>query len=644
MEDVRPRYQKSKMPTDPAPAAQALFIPNRPRIALEAQRLNQILVAVLIALAVVSVPFLITRNWFPAGVLMVTAGVLLIALREVRQERVQRASWLLLVSLTVAVCVLIAAGKGLLDEAVLTLPGLLIFTSMFGSRKLYIGVLVGVGNVLAMVAASHFLGWREPVSNLVRPDTFVTIIVILGMSAYYIWLITSALRNTMASLETENGRVRTSLAQIEVLAHHDALTGLPNRLIARERFGQAALQAARTHSKAALLFLDLDNFKTVNDSLGHVGGDALLCEVAARLARAMRPNDTVSRQGGDEFLIVLNNLTNADDAAELALKLVEQLALPYQIGGFAVSATCSLGIALCPDNGDNFDTLLKHADMAMYQAKESGRNAYHFFDDAMHANVVQHMQLISAMRAALANDEFTLAYQPQFSLKDQRVVGAEALLRWKHPTLGNVSPATFIPLAESSGLILEIGAWVLHEACRQAKAWQEAGLVDLLVAVNVSPIQFRREGIEQEILKALRAANLSPTSIELELTESLLVADAIALSDMLSRLRAIGLRFSIDDFGTGYSNLGYLKRFKVERLKIDQSFVRRMNTDADDEGIVRAIIQMSHSLKLDAVAEGIEDAAALERLIEMGCDYGQGFYWSPALPPDEFLRFVQNRL
>ena len=319
------------------------------------------------------------------------------------------------------------------------------------------------------------------------------------------------------------------------------------------------------------------------------------------------------------------------------------MAQPFQISGIEVSATCSLGIALYPDNGDNFDTLLKHADMAMYQAKDSGRNAYHFFDDAMHANVAHHMQLISAMRAALANGEFSLAYQPQFALKSERVVGAEALLRWTHPTLGNVSPATFIPLAESSGLIVEIGAWVLHEACRQAKAWQLAGLTDLLVAVNVSPVQFRREGIEQEILKALQAADLSPTSIELELTESLLVADAIALSEMLSRLRAIGLRFSIDDFGTGYSNLGYLKRFKVERLKIDQSFVRRMISDADDEGFVRAIIQMSHSLKLDAVAEGIEDAEALARLIEMGCDYGQGFHWSPALPPDEFLRFVQNR-
>ncbi len=631
------------MPTNPAPAPSAQLAPNRPRIVLETQRLNQILIAVLIALAVVTVPFLLTQNWIPAAILAVTAGALLIALREVKRGNLQRASWMLLFTLTSAVGVLIAIGKGLLDEAMLTLPGLLIFASMYGSRKLYMSLLVLIGSGISMVAASHFLGWRDPVSNLVRPDTYITIMVILGLSAYYIWLITSALRNTMTSLETENGRVRTSLAQIEVLAHHDGLTGLPNRLLARDRFEQAALHATRNHCKAALLFLDLDNFKTVNDTLGHVGGDALLCEVAARLVKAMRANDTVSRQGGDEFLIVLNDLPDADAAAALAMNLVEQLGLPFQISGYEVSATCSLGIALYPDNGDNFDTLLKHADMAMYQAKDSGRNDYHFFDDAMHANVAQHMQLIAAMRAALANGEFSLAYQPQFSLKDQRVVGAEALLRWEHPTLGNVSPSIFIPLAESSGLIVEIGAWVLHEACRQAKAWQLAGLSDMLVAVNVSPVQFRREGIEQEILKALEAADLAPSSIELELTESLLVADAIALSDMLGRLRAVGLRFSIDDFGTGYSNLGYLKRFKVERLKIDQSFVRRMNTDADDEGIVRAIIQMSHSLKLEAVAEGIEDAVTLKRLTEMGCNFGQGFHWSPALPPDEFLRFVRQR-
>ncbi len=613
------------------------------QLVVESGRLHQILIAVLIALTLVSIPFLITRNWFPPTILLSAAAIVALALREARRDHIERASWMLLITLLAAVSVLIATGKGLLDEALLTLPGLLIFASMFGKPRLYVAMLVFIFCLLSGVAASHFMGWRAPYTNLVRPDTYISVTVILSLSAYYIWLITSALRTAMSNLEAENGRVRTSLAQIEVLAHHDALTGLPNRVLARDRYEQAAAYAQRTHCKAALLFLDLDNFKTVNDSLGHVGGDALLREVAMRLVRSMRANDTVSRQGGDEFLIVLNDLTDADAAAAFAMKLVEQMALPFHISGFEVSARCSLGIALYPDNGDNFDTLLKHADMAMYQAKDSGRNAYHFFDDAMHANVAQHMQLISAMRAALANGEFRLAYQPQFSLKDERVVGAEALLRWNHPTLGNISPATFIPLAESSGLIVEIGAWVLHEACRQAKAWQSAGLTDLLVAVNVSPVQFRRDGIEQEILKTLADADLSPTSIELELTESLLVADALALSEMLSRLRAVGLRFSIDDFGTGYSNLGYLKRFKVERLKIDQSFVRRMIADVDDEGIVRAIIQMCHSLKLDAVAEGIEDATALRRLIEMGCDYGQGFHWSPALPPDEFFRFVQSR-
>ena len=613
------------------------------RFPFQIQRLQQVLLAVLIAILAAATPLLLTKNWFPSTVLLVTAAVMAVAVLAIRRGRVGLASWMMLVALTVSICILVVAGKGLQDEALLTFPGILIFASMFGNRKMYFGLLAFMAVFLTGVGLSHFLGWRSPRYLPVRADTFVTIIVIFSVIAYYVWLIASNLQNAMARLTTENMRVRQSLEHIEILAHHDALTGLPNRVLARDRFERAASQALRSHSKAALLFLDLDNFKTVNDSLGHVAGDALLCDVAARLVASVRVNDTVSRQGGDEFLIVLGDLDDEDSVAAIALKLVAQMAKPFQISGLEVTATCSLGIALFPDNGTDFDSLIKHADMAMYQAKDSGRNAFHFFDEAMNANVAEHLHLISAMRSALANGEFRLHYQPQFALKDQRIIGAEALLRWHHPQLGDVPPATFIPLAERSGLIVDIGAWVLHEACRQAKAWQHAGLKDLAMAINVSPAQFRRDGIERDILSALSAADLSPHCIELELTESLLLTEATQLSELLGRLRAMGLRFSIDDFGTGYSNLGYLRRFNVESLKIDQSFVRRMTSDANDEGIVSAIVQMSHSLKLNAVAEGIEDAKALALLIEMGCDQGQGHHWSPALPPDEFLSFVQNR-
>ncbi len=626
-----------KPESDTAPAFEDLRYP------FQTERLNQVLWAVLIALGAAAVPLMATHNWFPSAILAATAGVVALALMALRRGRVRLASWMMLFALTVAISILVAVGKGLQDEALLALPGILIFASMFGNRRLYFGLLAYTACFLTLIGLSHFLGWRSPQQMPPRPDTFITIIVILAVIAYYVWLISCNLQEAMARLASENRLVRKSLAQIETLAHHDALTGLPNRVLARDRFEQAASHALRSGSRAAVLFLDLDNFKTVNDSLGHAAGDALLCDVAARLVGCVRANDTVSRQGGDEFLIVLGDLANAEAASAIAVKLIEQLAKPFLMGDLEVVATGSLGIAVFPDNGPDFDSLLKHADMAMYQAKESGRHTFRFFDNAMNANVTEHLHLVSAMRTALANGEFKLHYQPQFSLKDERIVGAEALLRWRHPTLGNIPPSRFIPLAERTGLIVDIGNWVLHEACRQAKAWQQAGLTDFVVAINVSPVQFRRDGIERDILHALAAADLPPQCIELELTESLLLAEATKLSELLSRLRAVGLRFSIDDFGTGYSNLGYLKRFDVESLKIDQSFVRRMTQNADDEGIVRAIVQMAHSLKLFAVAEGIEDAQALARLIEMGCDHGQGFHWSPALAPDEFLKFARAR-
>ena len=389
------------------------------------------------------------------------------------------------------------------------------------------------------------------------------------------------------------------------------------------------------------MFLDLDNFKRVNDSLGHGAGDALLCDAADRLVSVVREGDTVSRQGGDEFLVILGGIENEEDATAAAVKILAQLALPFHIGGLDMSATASLGIAMFPKDGFDVDTLLKNSDMAMYRAKDSGRNTFQFFDAEMNSSVIEDLHLATGIRQALANDEFRVFYQPQFELKTGRIVGAEALLRWKHPTLGNIPPGKFIPVAERSGLINEIGTWVLNDACRQTKAWQDQGLCDLVVAVNVSPVQFRRDDIEREMANALATWNVAPSCIELELTESLLIADSEHLSGVLDRLRSMGIQFAIDDFGTGYSNLGYLKRFDVQRLKIDQSFVRRMTEKKCDEGIVRAIIEMAHCLDLEVVAEGVEDAATLARLTELGCEFGQGYHWSPALPAHEFLEFVR---
>lgn len=429
------------------------------------------------------------------------------------------------------------------------------------------------------------------------------------------------------------------MLHIDVLANNDALTGLPNRLLARTRFEQVAELSKRSREYVALLFLDLDNFKTVNDSLGHAAGDALICDVAQRLKGAVRSSDTVSRQGGDEFLIIVAGLQDQESVAMVAAKIIDVMAQPFKINSMEISATCSVGVAMYPDNGHDFDALLKHADMAMYKAKESGRNAFRFYDAEMNTNVIEHLHLISGIRSALLRNEFRLHYQPQFDLNSGRIIGAEALIRWHNPELGNIPPNKFIHVAERSGQIHEIGTWVINEACRQAKLWQVAGLQDLVIAVNLSPVQFRRDNIERDVINALEKHNLLASSIELELTESLLIVDSEQIKTLLKRIRALGVHLSIDDFGTGYSNLGYLSRFEVERLKIDQSFIRRMTENSNDEGIVRAIIEMAHSLKLEVVAEGVEHRQALERLKQLGCEYGQGYYWSPALPPEEFFRF-----
>jgi diguanylate cyclase (GGDEF)-like protein len=450
------------------------------------------------------------------------------------------------------------------------------------------------------------------------------------------------LRTALANVTAENERVRRSQARIEFLATHDSLTGLPNRILARDRFGHAIALARRHQTMAALVFLDLDNFKSINDSLGHPRGDELLRRVGERLTTGLRDSDTVCRQGGDEFLILLGDVRDSGDVAEIGAKLLGQLTAPLLLDGLEVSTSGSMGIAMYPDDGADFDELLKKADIAMYVAKDAGRNALRFFANEMSSSVLEDVHLVSAMRTALARGEFMLHYQPQFDLASGGVVGAEALLRWRHPELGLVPPSRFIPLAEQSGLIVELGAWVLAEACRQMQRWRSMGLADLTISVNVSSIQFQRDVIETDIVNALDVSGLPASALELELTESLLIQDSAMISALLRRLRGRGVSFSIDDFGIGYSNLGYLKRFEVSRLKIDQSFVRRLTDDRHDEAIVGAIIQMSTSLGLVTIAEGVESESTLARLIELGCDQGQGLHWAPAMPSGEFFEFVRD--
>ena len=436
---------------------------------------------------------------------------------------------------------------------------------------------------------------------------------------------------------------RQAEARIEFLAHHDALTGLPNRVLLRDRFEHAVAMAERTRSRVAMLFLDLDNFKRVNDTLGHAAGDHLLLQVVTRLSSCTRDSDTISRQGGDEFILLLNDIPDQEAVERIASKILMKLAETVEINGHELNAACSIGIALYPDDGSSFDMLLQKADAAMYNAKGAGRNIYHFFDEQMNRQAHEHLLLQNRLNRALFQAEFYLHYQPQVEIASGRVVGVEALLRWRNPDLGEVTPARFIPVAEDSGLIVPIGAWVLEEACRQAQALRQADGIDLPMAVNLSALQFRRAGLVEAVAGALERSGLPPYLLELELTESILLQDVENTLNTVRQIKALGVRLSIDDFGTGYSSLSYLKRFAVDRLKIDRSFVRELNTDPDNAAIVRAVIQLARSLRLGIVAEGVETGAQLAFLREEGCQDVQGSLFSLPLAPADLKAFLRQR-
>ncbi len=434
--------------------------------------------------------------------------------------------------------------------------------------------------------------------------------------------------------------------RIEFLAYHDALTGLPNRLLLQDRFEQAKAYGSRADTQVALLFIDLDNFKSINDSLGHVAGDSLLKQIATRLSGCVRETDTISRQGGDEFLILLPDLAHADDAAPLLAKVMEQMQIPFSVEGHEISSSVSMGVTVYPADGSTFDVLLKKADMAMYKAKDDGRNTYRFYDEVMNVEVVERLFIRNGLRRALDRDEFVLHYQPQIDLASKAIVGVEALIRWNHPELGMVPPGRFITVAEESGLIVPIGDWVLREACQQAMAWQRAGLPALCMAVNLSAVQFKRGDVEQSVIHALELSGLNPALLELELTESILIHNVEGVLATVKRLKLLGVKLSIDDFGTGYSSLSYLKRFDIDKLKIDQSFVRDLATDPDDAAIVRAIIQMARSLNLHTIAEGVETVDMLHQLRVFQCDEAQGYHFARPMPandlPDWVARWQAN--
>ncbi|SEN86939.1 diguanylate cyclase/phosphodiesterase with PAS/PAC sensor(s) [Duganella sp. CF517] len=427
--------------------------------------------------------------------------------------------------------------------------------------------------------------------------------------------------------------------RIQYLAHFDPLTGLPNRAQLQEHTLHALALARRNRESMALMMLDLDHFKDINDSLGHSVGDGLLCELAKRLRQGLREEDIVARLGGDEFIFVLQK-AESQDAAEVARKLMDLIAQPFRVGTHDLKVTASIGIALFPADGADMETLLQRADAAMYQVKHAGRHDFRFFTAAMQQRAARHLQLVNALRYALERDQMQVVYQPQVSLPEQRIIGAEALLRWSTPELGVVSPVEFIPAAEESGLILPIGAWVLRQAVRQARAWLDDGLPPLVMAVNLSATQFRNTDLPELITQILQEEGLPPEYLELELTEGVALNDPQGAIAMMNNLHERGIRMSIDDFGTGYSSLSHLKKFKVYKLKIDKSFVRDISTDAEDKAIVSAIINMARSLGLKTIAEGVETAEQLEFLQQQHCNEMQGYLFSKPVPEQAFRQLM----
>ncbi|HUF21007.1 MAG TPA: EAL domain-containing protein, partial [Burkholderiales bacterium] len=433
--------------------------------------------------------------------------------------------------------------------------------------------------------------------------------------------------------------LKVSEARISYLATRDPLTELPNRLLFNDRLEQGTINARRSGEAVGVLFIDLDRFKNINDSLGHHVGDLLLREVSQRMSACLRGGDTIARLGGDEFVIALEHLRKAEDAAQVAEKIVRSLARPVEVAGNSLSTSCSIGISIFPEDGDDASTLMKNADTAMYHAKEKGRNNFQFFSTDMNVRAVERHKLEISLRRALENGEFVLHYQPQVAFETGAVVGAEALIRWQDPERGLIAPSGFIGVAEESGLIEPIGRWVLMEACLQTRRWQDKGLLPARVAVNISARQLRdpREFLHY-VNHVLDQSGLDPRYLELEMTESLLLDNIEENAAALRRLGKLGVHIAVDDFGTGYSSLAYLKQLPIDSLKVDRTFVRDIESDPDDAAIISAVIAMAHGLKLRVTAEGVETQGQLDALRALDCDEYQGYLLSKPIPADEFAQ------
>lgn len=552
-----------------------------------------------------------------------------------------------LLDLTVMLSVLVWVSGGIHDIGMLGYPMILVMAAILGNAYLFLGLLAAILIYCSVIAIMTVQGTFQMYFPEVRYSHVLYINIIFLVTGFGVYILVMDLHRLMRSLKEENARVLEREQMISRLANRDQLTDLHNRRYAEFHFDNYLRQIKKDNKRLAMLFLDLDNFKPVNDSLGHAAGDQVLRKLSQRLQDISHSQGILCRFGGDEFLWLKPVDYEDSDVMQEKLGQDAQVILDAASESFYVmenkiEISGSVGISIANKDGETFIELIRAADLAMYHAKSKGRNTYSFYSEELDRISVDKYLMLKRIREGLANNEFEAWYQPKVDLRDGKIISCEALIRWPQKDGSFIYPDQFIPLAESSGTIAELGAWILQQACFDCAKWQAAGFKDISVAVNVSYVQFRDSSLPGKVEQALRRAGLSSRSLELELTESLLIDDEDDIQEQLDSLNAMGINLAIDDFGTGYSNLGYLRQFNARCLKIDKSFVTALGVSDRDVPLVRAMVQMAHSLGLKIIAEGIEDEASMHKLIELGCDEGQGYFWSTAISMEKWLAFLQE--
>lgn len=608
------------------------------------QRIFQIAIACFIAVGLASLvakgstkPILLTAMFF-----LVVASVF------AWRGKTMVAASVLLLDMALMLSVLVWVSGGVHDIGMLGYPMVLVLAAILGNTYLFLGLLALVllySSIVVFLTVQGIFVMEFPTVTYAHMIYVNGILLVTGFGVY---LLVRDLHTLMDSLKEENALVKDREQQIVELANQDQLTGLPNRRYAESSFPALSRYARKYQKTLVVYFFDLDNFKPVNDSLGHAAGDELLQQLAARLQKVVCGNDILARFGGDEFIwLKAIESRNEEELEEKIIENAQQLLAtalqPFFIMQNKIDITGSVGVAIAPRDGDSFLELCRTSDLAMYHAKTKGRNTYSFYYEDLNRVSVDRYQLLKAMRNALNKNEFEVWYQPKVDLTTNMIVACEALIRWPQKDGSFIVPDRFIPVAESSGLITEIGAWVLNQACKDCMHWRELGFDDVRVAVNVSYVQFRAGKLPQLVEDVLRKFNMPAQMLELELTESLLINDDVEVQKQIDELNNMGVSLAIDDFGTGYSNLGYLRRFNARCLKIDKSFVLSLGVSDRDESLVKAMVQIAQSLGLGTIAEGVEDESALKKLLAFGCERGQGYFWSPALPINSWLEFLRQQ-